>query len=451
MKSYIDKLRNEATDLFNLKWNELTGNAGSDEKYNGYNYDDLENTFVHAYVSATLYLKYGEKVTLNLGYLKEIVTKNKEIANFGSIENAFLDTNRDLWNNQKGIEYAMLGTLNNLNYDEITQTIFNNIMTINSDFIIDYKNDNRRWDENSNYNNLWNKISNKFIQNTGLTLFIALTQSRIDEINKIYIEAAQTDPIYRDPLLIDLNGDGITTTDVNNGIYFDHDVNGFAEKSAWVSNDDGMLAFDVNNNGVIDNGSEIFGDAFLKTDGSFAQSGFDALTSLDSNNDNIIDANDSQFNNIKILKADGSLISLEEAGIVSISLNAQASNTVDENGNTQLNVSSFTKADGSTGSLADYTFVRDTLHTQATDIVEVPDDILALPDAQGYGNVSSLHQAMAKDSSGALKTLVQDFVNASSETDKLNLVKQIILKWTGVENIAADSRGEFYNAQQLAA
>ena len=278
-----------------------------------------------------------------------------------------------------------------------------------------------------------------------------LPDSELPEFAQQFNNAAQTDPIYRDPLLIDLNGDGITTTDVNNGIYFDHDVNGFAEKSAWVSNDDGILAFDVNNNGVIDNGSEIFGDAFLKPDGSSAQSGFDALSSLDSNNDNIIDANDSQFNNIKILKADGSLISLAEAGIVSISLNAQASNTVDENGNTQLNVSSFTKADGSTGSIADYTFVRDTLHTQATDIVEVPDDILALPDAQGYGNVSSLHQAMAKDSSGALKTLVQDFVNASSETDKLNLVKQIILKWTGVENIAADSRGEFYNAQQLAA
>ena len=278
-----------------------------------------------------------------------------------------------------------------------------------------------------------------------------LPDSDLPDFAQQFNNAAQTDPIYRDPLLIDLNGDGITTTDVNNGIYFDHDVNGFAEKSAWVSNDDGILAFDVNNNGVIDNGSEIFGDAFLKQDGSLAQSGFDALSSLDSNNDNIIDANDSQFNNIKILKGDGSLISLAEAGIVSISLNAQASNSVDENGNTQLNVSSFTKADGSTGSLADYTFVRDTLHTQATDIVEVPDDILALPDAQGYGNVSSLHQAMAKDSSGALKTLVQDFFNASSETDKLNLVKQIILKWTGVENIDADSRGEFYNAQELAA
>ena len=135
-----------------------------------------------------------------------------------------------------------------------------------------------------------------------------LPDSELPDFAQQFNNAAQTDPIYRDPLLIDLNGDGITTTDVNNGIYFDHDVNGFAEKSAWVSNEDGILAFDVNNNGVIDNGSEIFGDAFLKPDGSSAQSGFDALSSLDSNNDNIIDANDSQFNNIKILKADGSLV-----------------------------------------------------------------------------------------------------------------------------------------------
>ena len=40
--------------------------------------------------------------------------------------------------------------------------------------------------------------------------------------------------VPRDPLLIDLDGDGIETTTVENGVYFDHESDGFAEMSAWV-------------------------------------------------------------------------------------------------------------------------------------------------------------------------------------------------------------------------
>ena len=38
----------------------------------------------------------------------------------------------------------------------------------------------------------------------------------------------------------------------------------FAESSAWVSSDDGILAIDKNNDGIINNGSEIFGDSYIK-------------------------------------------------------------------------------------------------------------------------------------------------------------------------------------------
>lgn len=36
------------------------------------------------------------------------------------------------------------------------------------------------------------------------------------------------------PLLIDLDGDGIETTTIKNGVYFDHENDGFAESSSWV-------------------------------------------------------------------------------------------------------------------------------------------------------------------------------------------------------------------------
>jgi hypothetical protein len=47
-----------------------------------------------------------------------------------------------------------------------------------------------------------------------------------------------------------------TTSKENSGVYFDHDNNSFAEQSGWVGKDDGLLVFDKNNNGKIDDGSE---------------------------------------------------------------------------------------------------------------------------------------------------------------------------------------------------
>lgn len=66
--------------------------------------------------------------------------------------------------------------------------------------------------------------------------------------------------VMRSPLTLVLDRDGVETVSVNDGVYFDHDGNGFAEKSGWVSKDDAILVRDLNNNGQIDDGSELFGD-----------------------------------------------------------------------------------------------------------------------------------------------------------------------------------------------
>ena len=57
---------------------------------------------------------------------------------------------------------------------------------------------------------------------------------------------------YWDPIIFDLNNDGkLETTDVTNGIYIDYANDGFAEASAWVGNNDGILFLDTNNNNKI--------------------------------------------------------------------------------------------------------------------------------------------------------------------------------------------------------
>ncbi|VVM25282.1 hypothetical protein BSPWISOXPB_5545, partial [uncultured Gammaproteobacteria bacterium] len=48
-----------------------------------------------------------------------------------------------------------------------------------------------------------------------------------------------------------------------------------------------------------------------------------------------------------------------------------------------------------------------------TDLVEVNDVIANLPNLAGFGNVHSLHQAMALDTSGELQDLVEQVISAS--------------------------------------
>jgi hypothetical protein len=102
-----------------------------------------------------------------------------------------------------------------------------------------------------------------------------------------------------DPIVIDLNRDG--NTDLTNTVYFDLDTNGFAEATNWIDGSDGLLVMDRNDNGIIDDGSELFGDHTVKSDGNLATSGFDALSDLDSNNDGVIDANDAAFSQLRVL------------------------------------------------------------------------------------------------------------------------------------------------------
>ncbi len=84
------------------------------------------------------------------------------------------------------------------------------------------------------------------------------------------------------------------------GALFDHNNNGIRTSTGWISGDDGLLVRDLNGNGIIDNGSELFGDSTQLLNGAMANNGFEALRDLDSNQDGIIDADDAAFNELKI-------------------------------------------------------------------------------------------------------------------------------------------------------
>ncbi len=247
-------------------------------------------------------------------------------------------------------------------------------------------------------------------------------------------------PTPASPLILDLDGDGIETVGHDAGIHFDHGGDSFRELSGFVAPDDGLLALDRNGNGKIDNGRELFGDSTLLQDDTTAANGFEALRELDSNEDGVIDANDELFSELRIfqdlnqngLTDEGELSSLEDAGIDQLFLDYTQQNFIDASGNAHRQVGQYTNSQGETFAMTDVWFDTNITDTVGEE-VEISPEIMFLPDARGFGRVHSLHQAMARDESGELQALVEQFASATTRAERMPLVEEIIFKWTGQE------------------
>ena len=113
------------------------------------------------------------------------------------------------------------------------------------------------------------------------------------------------DPEDVDPIIIDLNKNKITSTKLNNTIYFDHDNNNFKEATSWIDKGDAFLALDKNSNRLIDNGNELFGNHTIsntrfKYTNNKATNGYEALKAYDLNGD--IDSKDEIYDKLVLWK-----------------------------------------------------------------------------------------------------------------------------------------------------
>jgi hypothetical protein len=106
--------------------------------------------------------------------------------------------------------------------------------------------------------------------------------------------------VYTDPLAIDMDHDGLETANLQKAILFDHDGDGIKTGTGWLKGDDAWLVRDLNGNGTIDTGAEMFGDQTVLANGNKATSGLQALAALDSNGDGQINASDAAFSELKI-------------------------------------------------------------------------------------------------------------------------------------------------------
>ena len=185
----------------------------------------------------------------------------------------------------------------------------------------------------------------------------------VDNIKEKYTTAHE----QVSPLVMDLDGDGVETNEENSTVHFDHDNNGFAESTGWVGKDDGLLVRDLNNNGQIDNGTELFGNNSVLSSGEKAANGFEALADLDSNNDGVFNSSDTVWNQVKVWQDansngvvdEGELLTLEQANVSGINLDYNSSSTTDDNGNQHNQTGTFIKTDGTTGSIHDVWFDAD--------------------------------------------------------------------------------------------
>ena len=139
------------------------------------------------------------------------------------------------------------------------------------------------------------------------------------------------------------NGLNFQLTSGADGVSFDINGTGTADRIAWTSagSQVAFLTMDRNSNGTIDDGTELFGTATKKRDGSRANHGFDALADLDENGDGRIDAVDSVFQRLMLwvdlnhngVSESNELTSLDSNGVVSIFTASTESRRHDQFGN----------------------------------------------------------------------------------------------------------------------
>ena len=248
--------------------------------------------------------------------------------------------------------------------------------------------------------------------------------------------AAQRFVPKKDPLILDLNDNGIETIAPNlaNPILFDHEGNGIKTGTGWIVPSDGFLVLDRNGNGTIDDGTELFGDNtpiygnMLDANGQTVQGitgkaadGFDALAQQDTNADGVVNAQDVNFADLRVwqdlnqdgVSQEGELKTLAELGIAGINIGKTENSRILPGGNEIADLGTFTRTDGTTGSagvssrMADVNLASDTFHRSFTDAIPTTTDTATLPDMQGSGVVRDLREAASIQSAEG-ETLASD-------------------------------------------
>lgn len=270
-------------------------------------------------------------------------------------------------------------------------------------------------------------------------------------------DAWNTAPTLGSPLILDIDGDGIELTAFNatsTDIFFDIDNDGFAEQTAWIMSDqDGFLVRDLNENGVIEGTEEMFGSATVD--------GFAILATLDDNSDHVINQYDAEWSNLLVWKdkngdaisQSDELLTLTSLDIVSFDLAEISPSSSIINGNPISHTSTFKYGSGTTAEIVDAWFVHDNMNTYFVGDYQLDIRTMFMPALRGFGEIPSLYAAMSMDED--LLDLVDGFAQSwdyerFEDAGSLNTdIEEILFTWAGVEDVGYSSRGPHIDARRL--
>ncbi len=160
------------------------------------------------------------------------------------------------------------------------------------------------------------------------------------------------------PIMLDLAGNGFSLTDPEeDGVTFDLSPGGDPENASWTEagSDDSFLVLDRDENGTINDGTELFGN-FTNQPDSELKNGYSALKLFDTDDDNIITASDAVFTQLRLwtdtnhngVSESSELTTLSSHGITGIGLDFKAVRRYDEHGNLFRYMATVYKNQGST-------------------------------------------------------------------------------------------------------
>jgi hypothetical protein len=258
----------------------------------------------------------------------------------------------------------------------------------------------------------------------------SLSDAQVTVMNTSSLTTAQTSVLASTPLILDLNGDGVRTVGLDAGVVFDLDGSGLARSVGWASPEDGFLVSDLNQDGLINNGAELFGSATVLPNGETANDGFQALSMYDQNQDGVINTQDSAWNTLQVwtdTNQDGisqanELHSLTEMGITQLNL-SPAESLEQQGGNWVGLISSYETSDGQTRELADVWLQQGAVQDPQTRVVGMAELIGSFTEGQSSsssGQETSIPLTtadVAGDAVGQLGALVPQMVQTLSLFD----------------------------------
>ena len=244
-----------------------------------------------------------------------------------------------------------------------------------------------------------------------------------------------------DPLTLDLDGDGIETLASNGhkGALFDHSNDGIRTATGWINKDDGLLVYDRNGDGVVNNGGELFGDNTLLKNGERATNGYQVLAELDDNGDGKVDAADSAFAKLRVwrdlnqdgISQEGELLTLNEAKVKALNLANKNSDRDLGNGNSLAEEGTYTDSDGNEKQMGDLNLAADHFHSRYADSLPLTDEQQQAPNLRGSGRVRDLREAAAQ--SPDVAAALQAYANAQTKEEQLALRDQLLRAWAGTD------------------